>query len=66
MMKHLAIASLAAAAAALPLTAAVAASVTPQRSADFPASLMKAFSKGVLVNAIITTDGANSRFRTSR
>ena len=63
MRKHLAIASLAVAAAAMPLTAAVAATGIPQRSAEVPPGLWKALSNGALVNAIIATEGSNSRLQ---
>ena len=63
MRKHLAIASLAVAAVVMPLTAAVAASGTPQRSSEVPPGLWKALSNGALVNAIIATEGSNSRLQ---
>ena len=52
MRKHLAIASLAVAAVVMPLTAAVAASGTPQRSSEVPPGLWKALSNGALVTTL--------------
>lgn len=63
MRKHLAIISLAVAVAAMPLTAAVAAAGVPQRGAEIPPGLMKALTKGVLVNAIMATEDSNSRLQ---
>jgi hypothetical protein len=63
MRKQLAIFSLGLAAAAMPLTAAVAAMGTPQRSTETPAGLLNALSKGALAKAILATEGSNSRLQ---
>jgi len=65
MQKRLAIAALIAAATALPLTAAVAATGTPQRSDQLPSGLAKKLAdptRGIL-RAIIATQGSNSRLQ---